>query len=358
VVLPAAPRRRVWLAPAALAAAALALAAGAFVAGRRSGGTSEPALVAASFQQLTDAPGEEREAKLGPKGATFVFVRETSGQADIHLQRVGGRNPINLTADSPADDTAPAISPDGERIAFRSTRDGGGIFVMGSTGESVKRLTSEGYDPAWSPDGAQIVYSTEDGQNPWSREGNGRLRVVPASGGEPRDLATDGDAVQPSWSPDGRRIAYWGLGAASGQRDIKTVAADGSAPPAVVTDDRRSTGTPCGRPTPRALYFASERGGAMNVWRVGVDERTGGPRGEPEPVTVPSRVAGFAQPLADGRQMLYVSGEKRSVIQLLGLDPATGRVREAARPALLASRVIYTRTSRPTGSGSPSATRA
>jgi dipeptidyl aminopeptidase/acylaminoacyl peptidase len=47
--------------------------------------------------------------------------------------------------------------------------------------------------------------------------------------------------------------------------------------------------------------------------------------------------------------MLYVSGEKRSVIQLLGLDPATGRVREAARPALLASRVIYTQDLSPDG---------
>ena len=33
--------------------------------------------------------------------------------------------------------TQPAFSPDGERIAFRSSRDGGGIFLMGATGESV-----------------------------------------------------------------------------------------------------------------------------------------------------------------------------------------------------------------------------
>jgi len=63
------------------------------------------------------------------------------------LQRVGGKNPINLTKDSAVDDTQPAFSPDGERIAFRSDRDGGGIFVMGATGESVKRLTGFGYTP-------------------------------------------------------------------------------------------------------------------------------------------------------------------------------------------------------------------
>jgi len=70
---------------------------------------------------------------------------------------VGGKNPIHLTKDSPDDDTQPAFSPDGERIAFRSERDGGGLFVMGATGESAKRLTDFGYHPAWSPDGQEIA---------------------------------------------------------------------------------------------------------------------------------------------------------------------------------------------------------
>jgi Tol biopolymer transport system component len=333
---------------AGLALGAIALAALTFEAGRRLAGGRARGLVPVSFQQLTDAPGEERQARLGPKGATFALVRDAGGHADVFLQRVGGRNSINLTPDSPADDTAPAFSPDGERIAFRSTRDGGGIFVMGSTGESVKRLTSEGYDPAWSPDGTRIVYSTQDGQNPWSREGTAGLRVVDASGGEPRDLPTAGDAVQPSWSPDGRLVAYWGLGEAGGQRDIHVVAADGSSPSVAVTADAAMDWNPVWAPDSRSLYFASERGGSMNVWRVGIDER-GAPRGAPEPVTVPSRVAGSLSLSADGRQLLYVSAEKRSSIQRLGLDPAKGTVREAASPALEASRVIYTQDLSPDG---------
>jgi hypothetical protein len=44
--------------------------------------------------------------------------------------------------------------------APRSEREGGGIFVMGATGESVRRLTDFGYHPAWSPDGRQRVVST------------------------------------------------------------------------------------------------------------------------------------------------------------------------------------------------------
>ncbi len=66
------------------------------------------------------------------------------------MSRVGGKNPINLTKDSAADDTQPAFSPDGDRIVFRSEREGEGIFLMGATGQSVKRLTNFGYDPASS----------------------------------------------------------------------------------------------------------------------------------------------------------------------------------------------------------------
>ena len=131
----------------------------------------------ASFTQLTFQAGDLSYPSVSPEGQSFVFARDSDGDLDIHLQRVGGTNPINLTADSKADDSEPAFSPDGSQIAFRSARDGGGIFLMGATGESVKRLTDAGYNPAWSPDGTEIVYSTESIQPfyPYARGGFGVL---------------------------------------------------------------------------------------------------------------------------------------------------------------------------------------
>ena len=111
----------------------------------------------AAFTQLTDQAGEEYFSSLSPDGKSFVYASHASGNSDVYLQRVGGRNPINLTKDSLSDDTQPAFSPDGEHIAFRSEREGGGIFVMGATGESVKRLTDFGFNPAWSPDSKEIA---------------------------------------------------------------------------------------------------------------------------------------------------------------------------------------------------------
>ncbi len=137
-------------------------------------------------------------------------MSEASGNGDIYLQRVGGERSINLTEKSPAEDWGPAFSPDGKEIAFYSARLGGGIFIMGATGENVRRLTDAGFHPAWSPDGSEVACG-EDSATPLGR-GNvpSKLWAVNVTSGEKR-LITEGDAVEPSWSPHGHRIAYGGL---------------------------------------------------------------------------------------------------------------------------------------------------
>ena len=124
----------------------------------RTGGSVE-----ATFTQLTFQPGMERFPSLSPDGKWVVYSAGGAGNEDIYLQSVGGQNAIDLTKDSSADDTQPAFSPDGEHIAFRSERDGGGLFVMGRTGEAVRRLTRNGFTPAWSADGKQIATASECG---------------------------------------------------------------------------------------------------------------------------------------------------------------------------------------------------
>ena len=89
-------------------------------------------------------------------------MRAAPAATGIYLERVGGQNARNLTIDSLEGNLSqPALSFDGNLIAFRSERDGGGIFVMGATGESPRRITSFGYNPSWSPDGRLLAFATE-----------------------------------------------------------------------------------------------------------------------------------------------------------------------------------------------------
>ncbi len=96
--------------------------------------------------------------------------------------------------------------------------------------------------------------------------------------GQRRDIATAYEGLQPSWSPHGWRIAVWGLRGAGGQRDIWTFAADGSdvtREGVTVTDDTALDWSPTWSPDGAHLYFSSNRGGTMNLWRVAIDERSG-----------------------------------------------------------------------------------
>jgi Tol biopolymer transport system component len=307
-VLSATRRARVLKAGIALVVL-LVLAAVAFVAWRRWPRQQTVVQVKnLSFTQLTDQSGSELFPSLSPDGKSVVYASKASGNWDLYLQRVGGKNPQDLTADSTADDSQPAFSPDGDRIAFRSERDRGGIFVMGATGESVKRLTDFGYHPAWSPDGREVVYCTHKIEDPNDRSlERSDIWIVNVATGEKRQLTGEaiGDAAQPQWSPSGARIAYWSR-RKGGQRDIWTIPAAGGTPVAV-TDDVAFDWNPVWAPDGRYLYFASDRGGQMNLWRVPIEEKTGTVTGSPESITTPSPYAQHLSLARDGRRGVYVS---------------------------------------------------
>lgn len=280
-----------------------------------------PRLRNTSFTQLTDAPGPELYPGLSPDGDAFVYQSRASGNWDIYFQRVGGKTVINLTKDSPEDDTAPAFSPDGARIAFRSERDGGGIFIMGATGESVKRLTDFGYNPAWSPDGNEIACTTAsftDPTNVFTR--SGQLFVINVASGDKRAVSGPEDVHEPSWSPHGQRIAYWGRTLGSGNRDLWTVSAKGGKPVRVMNDPFTDW-DPVWSPDGRFLYFSSDRDGSMNLWRVPIAERSGRVLGPPEPVTTPAPYSGYISVSRDGRRLLYSQKSESANIYKVDFNP-------------------------------------
>jgi len=331
------PRRRgLGRLGAGLAAAALlALAVLGFFAWRSL--RQRPAPLPSAFTRLTDLPGIEEQPSLSPSGDYFVYVKAVNGNKDIFLQRPGGA-PRDLTADSPADDSEPAYSPDGNQIAFRSERDGGGLYLMGATGESVRRLTDTGYDPAWSPDGKEIVYATAPGDDPQEWGPKSRLWRIDLSSNRAR-LVAEADAVQPSWSPNNRRIAYWGVPPGSAQRAVWTVPVDGGEP-VRATDGDSLNWSPAWSPDGRYLYFASDRSGSMNLWRVPIDESSGKVQGEPEAVTNSSQWNGPLHLSKDGRRIIYATREERSNLDKTAFDPAGPRVTGPLTPITQGSQMV------------------
>lgn len=291
-----------------------------------------------AFQQLTDEPGVEERPALSPDGKTVAYQAGPTGNRDIYLRRVGGRNPVNLTEGNESDDIEPEFSPDGNRIAFRSSRDGGGIFVMGASGESVRRLSDFGYNPSWSPDGKKIVCATEGVVDPLGRPTISQLWILEIETGG-KSLLYEGDAVQPSWSPHGSQVAFWAVTGQGGQRDIWTVPSTGGKPVQVTTSPAVDW-NPIWSPDGKFLYFSSDRGGSTNLWRVPMDEPSGKTTGEPKPITTPSRWSGYLSISQDGKHLAYTALDQRSNIEKLAFDPQTETVSGQPVPVTQGSTVF------------------
>ena len=298
--------------------------------------TREAAPVVTGLIQLTELPGVQSYPELSPDGKTLLYVTRDQQDLDIFTQRVGGEKSTNLTSDSPSDDSAPAFSPDGEHIAFRSSREGGGIFVMGATGESPRRVSKGGFDPAWSPDGLSLVFASEPVDDPYSRSTVSELRLLDVTSRETR-LLTKGDAVAPSFSPSGKRIAYWASN--NGVRDIFTIPSDGG-PPRSVTQDVATDWSPFFSPDGKTLYFLSDRSGSSDLWRVAIDENSGEILGAPHPVTAGAGSIGHASLSADGRKIAFAAQLSMSQIERYEFDPKTERIGGAPKTVFSSTRLL------------------
>jgi Tol biopolymer transport system component len=146
----------------------------------------------------------ERELDPVPPEYRVFFMSWRDGNENIY--GLGPDSVARALTTDPAADRHPAISPDGNWIAFNSNRDGEGeIYVMDVAGTSVQQLTfNDHFDhhPDWSPDGTKIVYAS-------APNGNWDVWVMNADGSGQTPLTVDpADDYAPDWSPNGDRIAF------------------------------------------------------------------------------------------------------------------------------------------------------
>ena len=319
------PIRNRWLTKAAAGLGILLLGLGAWRLSDSAANPNPSPWIRATANKLTGYAGEEFSPAFSPDAKSIVFMHEVDGDYDICWQQRNEASFKNLTPDCELSDIQPAFSPDGSQIAFRSDCNGGGIFVMPTGGGTRRKVSDIGYNPTWSPDGKEILYSTGNTFSPHVRRtAGGQLWAINPNTEEKRHLQTP-DAMQPAYSPNGLRIAYWGVNpAAPHQRDIWTIAAQGGTPIAVTNDaalDWNPVWSPDGH-----LYFVSNRTGVMNLWRVPLEESTGKVLGPPEAVTGPSSETWHPSFSRDGKRLIYVQRTIRGSLETIPFDPQTGNV--------------------------------
>lgn len=148
----------------------------------------------------------------------ILFVSDEKGSQDIFVMDTDGKYKTILTLDM-TNETRPAWSPDGTKIAFEKSGD---IYVMNADGSNQKRLTTDSEvdcSPSWSPDGNMVFAS--------DRSGNREIYTMDSTGSNIQRLTyTSTTNDYPSWSPDGSMIAFSSY--KDGQYDIYLMNANGS----------------------------------------------------------------------------------------------------------------------------------
>jgi len=191
-------------------AAAFIIAGDVFVTGITS--KDDQKIAKAPTARLTSTPERERGLSWSPDGKTLVFSSARNGNDDLYLAQPASEDTpwpeafdftLTRLTSSPTEERGAKFSPDGERLAF--IRGNGKLTVMPMTGGEGTVLLDHWAAPNfdWSPDGRWITYSAPD------EHFNSEVWIVSSNGGTPYNVSRHpDDDVGPRWSPDGRRLVW------------------------------------------------------------------------------------------------------------------------------------------------------
>jgi eukaryotic-like serine/threonine-protein kinase len=299
------------------------------------------------LSQLTFGEGLEEWPAWSPDGKRLAYVAEAGGYRQLFVRTLATGTERRITRES-RDDIQPAWSPDGLRLAFvRASADrgrlepsdingtyqeGGDIWTVNLESGTEARLVQDAFNPAYSPAGDRLAFDA-----PWG--GARRIWIADTSGRNPRQVSTDSsEAVVhsgPRWSPDGLKLAF---------RRVEKIKSDivaldlASQTMYRATNDNVLDMDPVWAPDGSHIYFASSRGGGLNLWRIEV-AGPGRPAGQPEQLTTGAGDDVEPTVSPDGGRLAFAVRGINSDLWRLPLSAETGQPTGAPMPVVMTTRV-------------------
>jgi Tol biopolymer transport system component/serine/threonine protein kinase len=276
------------------------------------------------IRQITTWNGQDDFPAISPDGQSVAYCSDHAGGFEIYVRSLApGSNETQLTSDG-QQNLEPAWSPDGQYVAYYSKLRGG-IWVVPATGGVARQLTLFGSYPMWSPDGTKIAFQSNPAQDLGAGARNAlppsTIWIVSAQGGEPVQLTQvgnpDGGHGSPAWSPTGKWIAFEANEYSS--TSVWKVAATGGVPELIVRQAYSPTFTPDGK----SLICAE----GPNLIQIGIDPVSGGMTGAKEQIVglagLPTMIRRISLS-ADGHRLAYNSLSRSESVAATAVtsDPA------------------------------------
>jgi eukaryotic-like serine/threonine-protein kinase len=261
---------------------------------------------------------------------TIAFRRGTGGQHRQFIWFDRSGRPLGTLGPSDEDTGMPALSPDGRVLAVeRSVNGNSDVWLIDLARDVPDRFTfgaAHEVFPTWSPDGSRVAFSsTRNG-------GVNNLYVKDASPDAAEQVLLEDDTHKAlsDWSPDGRHLLYSAFHPQT-QHDIFVLPLDGGSPSAVVAtafEERGANFSPDGN----WIAYQSNESGQFEVY---VQPFPGpGPR-----VRISTAGGAQARWRADGRELFYVALDGTLMAMPMRLERSPARAEPGAAVALFRTRL-------------------
>jgi len=212
------------------------------------------------FSAVTNFTGVDAQPSFSPDGRSVAFLSNRGGSSNIWVGLVSGGSPVRITND-PNFKARPHWSPDGSKISYSRLNESGlwDIWTVPALGGAPRKLLSIANGSAWSPDGMSLAYGDSSRHTLW---------ICDSTGSNAREL-TQPERIawhlQPAFSRDGGKIAFVRRGPGPYSELASVEVSTGKVEP--ITEDRALALSPLWSVDNQFVYFASTRGGSMNIWK-------------------------------------------------------------------------------------------